>query len=97
VVEPTPTEREAVLLRWRTLHPESGNMQPSPEEAAVLLQEIRERAISIENVALELVKKQMRVRPSGQGGLPLKSFIFGVAVLFGLIVLVVAAYRLMGH
>lgn len=63
MIDPTPTELEAVRLRWHALHPEAtADDSPSADEATVLLQEIRERAIAIENASLEMLKEKMRVR-----------------------------------
>ncbi len=64
----TPTEREAVLLRWKTQNPAAGpEDRPTAEEQQVLLREIRERALAIENDMLKLMMEKMRVRPSGKG------------------------------
>ena len=94
----TPTEREAVLLSWRSKHPEAGpGDQPPPEEAAMLLREIRERAMDIENASLSLLMKQMRVRPTGGGAPQLRGFIFALAVTIGLCILIVGAYYLIAR
>jgi len=65
VIEATPTEKEAVLLRWRAQNPNApADGRPTDEEAAELLREIRDRASAIESQAMELLKKQMKIRPA---------------------------------
>ena len=86
----TPTEQEAVKLLWRAKNPESQAPGPSEAEAAVLLQQVRDRAIAIENASLELLKKQMRVRPTGGG--PSKARLAALVVM----IIVVAGLLLLG-
>ena len=94
----TPTEREAVLLSWRAKHPEAApGSQPSPEEATLLLQEIRKRAIDIENASLSLLMKQLRVNPRGNNAPQLRGAIFAIAVTIGLAILVFGTYYLLGR
>ena len=93
----TPTEREAVQLRWRAMNPDSTSDCPSADEAAILLREIRERAIAIENASLELLKQKMRIRSTGGGSRQAKSFFISIVAVIGLAALVVGTYYLMGR
>jgi len=93
----TPTEREAVQLRWRALNPDSTSSGPSEVEAAALLKEIRDRAIAIENASLEMLKQQMKIQSKAQVAKQGRSLFFTVAAIIGLVILVVGTYYLMGR
>ena len=80
----TPTEREAVMLRWRADHPEAAaDAGPTDEEAAAILQAIRERAMQIENASLGLLMKNLRVNPRGNNTPSLRPFFFVVSIIVG--------------
>lgn len=56
--EITPTEREAILLRWRMKNPDAPEgAGPTSEEAAQLLTEIRARQAAVEAEALAVLKR----------------------------------------
>ena len=90
--EPTLLEKEAILLRWRSQHPEApGEALPSAEESAQLLVEIRERVAGIESETLNMLSRSMRVRPTGGGG-PMSrlliNFLFAPLAILAIIYLV---------
>ena len=88
----TPTEREAVLLRWRAAHPDAApGSGPGEDESETLLREIRERAIQIENQTLGILMKKMRVRPSGKNSPSLRPFVFVLSVLVAAGILIAVA------
>lgn len=60
--DPTPTEKEAILLRWRHLHPEAAaDSAPTKEESDQLLSDIRARASTVESEAMKILNQKMRV------------------------------------
>ena len=68
VDEPTVTEREAVHLLWHAKNPNADpSAMPPAEEFEQLLQQVRERALAIENASLQILEEKMRIRPSGGG------------------------------
>jgi hypothetical protein len=86
----TPTEREAVKLRWRAKNPEAGqNAGPSTEEEGILLKEIRERAMAIESESLRMLMEKMRVRPSRAGNTRHAQSLF---VILGILVVAMGLY-----
>jgi hypothetical protein len=92
VEEPTPLEKEAILLRWRSQHPEAAaEAQPSAEESSQLLLEIRQRVAGIESETLNMLTRSMRTRPTGGGG-PMSrvliNFLFAPLAILAIIYLV---------
>ena len=65
---PTSTESEAILLRWRTQHPDApADAGPTDVEKAALLAEVRDRAAAIETEAFKMLMQAVRNQPSRSG------------------------------
>lgn len=67
VDEPSLIEKEAIVLRWRSQHPDApAEALPTPEESAQLLLEIRERMAGVENEAVQMLSRALRARDTGK-------------------------------
>jgi hypothetical protein len=63
VIEPTPTETEAVRLRYRAIRPDAPvDAEPTQEQFDDLLMDVRKRASAIEVAALHMMMDKMKVK-----------------------------------
>jgi len=67
-MDPTDAEREAIKIRFHLQHPEApADEGPTPEQADILLEEIRERERAIETSALMALRNATYNQPSRSG------------------------------
>jgi hypothetical protein len=96
VTDPTPTEQEAIVLRWRHLHPEAApDALPTKQQSDQILADIRARASAIEGEAMKMLNQKMRIVSSN--GANSKQSAVSFLILIAALVIAALVYGLVAR